>query len=385
MRVLAVVLGVLLVPGLASAHQKSVSYSKWTLDDQGGTVQAKVSWFDLTSLEEAQEAVEGFDPDTFASYLEDHLTLSADAGACEPVEGSQQILPAERGWLRAEWRVRCEGAPTSLRSDLFPGLANHVHLASIVGPGGTDVVLSSTSPSAELLETATRPQSGLLGYVILGVEHILTGWDHLAFLFLLIVIARRLREVVLLVTGFTVGHSITLAAASLGAIVPHPRAVESIIAASILVVALENAKPERAPPGRLVILAALVLFVLCATVGGVPAFWGLALFALCYFGFLQTFEGAGRLRWALACLFGFVHGLGFSSVLLEQELSRSSLVGALFGFNIGVELGQLAIVAAIWPMLQWLRRRDLGKPIVEWTSFAGAALGTFALVVRVFG
>jgi hypothetical protein len=87
----------------------------------------------------------------------------------------------------------------------------------------------------------------------------------------------------------------------------------------------------------------------------------------------------------IACLFGFVHGLGFSGVLLEQELPRAQLVQALFGFNVGVEIGQLAVVACIWPLLQWLRRRDCGTVAVDATSFAGAAVGTFALVVRVFG
>jgi hypothetical protein len=80
-----------------------------------------------------------------------------------------------------------------------------------------------------------------------------------------------------------------------------------------------------------------------------------------------------------------VHGLGFSGVLLEQELPRAELVRALFGFNLGVELGQLAVVALIWPLLQWLRGRSLDTRVVDVTSWAGAALGTFALVLRAFG
>ena len=72
-------------------------------------------------------------------------------------------------------------------------------------------------------------------------------------------------------------------------------------------------------------------------------------------------------------------------VLLEQELPRAQLVEALFGFNVGVELGQLAIVALVWPLLQWLRVRDLGVRVIDVTSFAGVVVGTFALVVRVFG
>jgi hypothetical protein len=142
---------------------------------------------------------------------------------------------------------------------------------------------------------------------------------------------------------------------------------------------------ERVRGGALVILAALGLFAASAMFGGLPAFWGIALFTACYFALLRTLSGTGRLRWLIACLFGFVHGLGFSGVLLEQELPRAQLVEALFGFNIGVELGQLAIVAMVWPLVRWLRGRDLGVAVVDATSFAGVVVGVFALIVRVFG
>jgi len=384
---LIAVLAVVSVPSGAAAHQKSVSYSKWTLFDGGAAAQMKVSWLDLTSLPIVRDAVDApFEPAMVLRYLQHHLLLETDDGPCEPIEASGVLLPSERGWTRVEWRVRCDASPTALYSGLFRSLTNHVHLSTIVGPTSTDLVLSSTAPKARFGHgKSAEGGTEIAEYLRLGVEHILTGWDHLAFLFLLIVIARRLREVVILVTGFTVGHSITLATAALGVVVPHLRAVEAIIAASILVVALENAGAERTHRGRLVIVAALGLFVAGAWAGGLSAFWGLALFTACYFGLLRIFSGAGRLRWVIACLFGFVHGLGFASVLLEQELPRAQLVEALLGFNVGVELGQLAIVAALWPLLQWLRRRDLGEAVVDVTSFAGAAVGTFALVVRTFG
>ena len=382
------VLGLMSLPSETAAHQKSVSYSKWTLLDAGAVAQVKVSWLDLTSLPLAQDADDtAVEPATVFHYLQNHLLLlEADDGPCEPIEASSALLPSERGWMRVEWRVRCDASPTALYSGLFRTLTNHVHLATIVGATSMDLVLSSTSPKARIAHgNGAEGETGIAEYLRLGVEHILSGWDHLAFLFLLIVIASRLREVVVLVTGFTVGHSITLAAAALGAVVPHPRSVEAIIAASILVVALENAGTERTRQGTLVIIGALALFVASAWAGGLSAFWGLALFTACYFALLRTFASGGRLRWAIACLFGFVHGLGFSSVLLEQELPRAQLVGALFGFNVGVELGQLAIVAVLWPLLQWLRRRHLGTAVVDVTSFAGVAVGTFALVVRTFG
>jgi hypothetical protein len=388
MRLLATVLMVgLLLPMPARAHQKSVSYSKWTLVDNGAIAEVRVRWLELTSLPNTgADSGVPFERSSVLSYLQERLSLQSEAGPCEPNPASAVWLPAERGWLRVEWRVHCSGPPKSLHSELFTSLTNHVHLATIIGPRPIDVVLSSTAPEAVFDHAAGKGgPAGIGGYLRLGVEHILTGWDHLAFLLLLIVVALRLGEVALLVTGFTVGHSVTLAAAALGLVVPHVRAVEATIAASILIVALENADMERLRGGALVILGTLVLFAVGAAFGGLAAFWGIAVFTACYFVLVRTLGGTRRLRWVVACMFGLVHGLGFSGVLLEQELPRGQLVQALFGFNVGVELGQLAIIAFIWPILQWLRNRELGTTVVDATSFAGAAVGTFALIARVFG
>jgi hypothetical protein len=377
----------LLIPTFALAHQKSVSYSKWTLLEDGAIAEVRVRWLELTSLPIIRDSTDALpDRSSLLPYLQANLSLETEAGPCEAIPSSATWLPAERGWIRVEWRLRCDSPPSSLQSRLFTSLANHVHLATILGPVPTDVVLSPAAPRAAIDSTAPSGRAGGIGsYLRLGVEHILSGWDHLAFLFLLIVVAPRLRDVAVLVTGFTVGHSVTLAAAALGVVVPHARAVEATIAASILVVALENVSMERVRGGALVILAALGLFAASAMFGGLPAFWGIALFTACYFALLRTLSGTGRLRWLIACLFGFVHGLGFSGVLLEQELPRAQLVEALFGFNIGVELGQLAIVAMVWPLVRWLRGRDLGVAVVDATSFAGVVVGVFALIVRVFG
>ncbi len=380
-------LGSFLFSSSAEAHQKSISYSKWTLVNGGAVAEVRVRLLELTSLPVAAEAPgAAFEPGQVLPYLQQHLVLRSAGESCQPEPASAIRLPAEPGWLRMEWRVRCPGPPSSIRSDLFASLTNHVHLATISGPTSIDVVLSGAAPSATLdLATRDGGPRGMSSYLRLGIEHILSGWDHLAFLTLLIVVASRLREVAILVTGFTAGHSVTLAAAALGVVVPHARAVEATIAASVLIVALENADMEHVPRGWATILAAIGLFAASAAFGSLPAFWGLALFTACYFGLLRLLPGAGRLRWAIACLFGFVHGLGFSGVLLEQELPRGQLVQALFGFNVGVELGQLAVVALIWPVLGWFRRRELGPHVVDTTATVGAALGTFALLVRVFG
>ena len=151
-------------------------------------------------------------------------------------------------------------------------------------------------------------------FVTLGIEHILGGLDHLLFVLCLVIPFRRMRPLILLVTAFTVAHSITLAAAALG-VVPDalwfPPLVETLIATSILYMAIENILGAR----------------------------------------LQR-------RWLIAFAFGLVHGFGFSFALGESlQFAGSHLATALLAFNVGVELGQLGVLALAVPLLSWLLKR----------------------------
>jgi hypothetical protein len=113
----------------------------------------------------------------------------------------------------------------------------------------------------------------------------------------------------------------------------------------------------------------------------------LALFAICYFGLLTRVSSTGALRWGIAFIFGFVHGFAFAAVLVEAGLPTERLAAALFGFNAGVELGQLAAVAAVWPLLHLLSRRDDGwrLAVLNYGSAAVLTLGVFWFVSRAFG
>jgi hypothetical protein len=157
-------------------------------------------------------------------------------------------------------------------------------------------------------------------FVRLGFEHILEGIDHLLFLFCLVIPFRRLRELVLLVTSFTVAHSITLIGSAYG-IAPlalwFPTLVETLIAASIVYMALEN------------------------IVGG-----------------------RVRRRWILTFGFGLVHGFGFSFALRETlQFAGSHLLTALLAFNLGVELGQLLVLALLVPLLAFLFQQVIAERI----------------------
>jgi hypothetical protein len=221
------------------------------------------------------------------------------------------------------------------------------------------------------------------------MDHILSGWDHLAFVLALILLASRLAEVAWLATAFTAAHSLTLAAAVLGWASVREDAVEAVIGFSIALVATENlwlrAGRERWLP-RALVLGLALLAALGATRLPWPLLAGLALFTACYFALAREAAQPLRLRIAAAFVFGLAHGFGFAGALAELQLPASSLALGLLGFNAGVELGQLLVIALAWPVLLWLGRRP---PARLWTADVASAcvcaLGTFWFVTRAFG
>jgi hydrogenase/urease accessory protein HupE len=186
------------------------------------------------------------------------------------------------------------------------------------------------------LDLAAAANTGWGSFVAMGVEHILSGIDHLLFLLALLALARGLWQTVTIVTGFTVAHSITLSLAVLGLVDVPARIVEPLIAASIVWVAVEN---------------------------------------------LVAPSGIGR-RWLIAAIFGLIHGLGFASALTELDLSRDALVRALIGFNVGVELGQIAFVIVVMPPLVWASRPGRLPRLPQALSVVVAAAGAVWLVER---
>lgn len=154
-----------------------------------------------------------------------------------------------------------------------------------------------------------------LPFLKLGVEHIWTGYDHLLFLFGLLIVCARFRASVAIISCFTLGHSLTLVLATLDIVNVSARTIEPLIAASIVYVGVENLVRRGAEP---------------------------------------------RGRWALTFFFGLIHGFGFAGVLRELGLGSGGggLVLPLFSFNLGVELGQVAIAAVVLPVVWRLRQQE---------------------------
>lgn len=182
--------------------------------------------------------------------------------------------------------------------------------------------VSTISPQAvSTTEPVAQPRASWTAFLFLGVEHILIGFDHLCFLLALLLVAVRMRDVVALVTTFTIAHSLTLAAAALGIVSLSPRLVEPLIAASIVYVAVENLVLRRQPRYRLAVV----------------------------FGF------------------GLVHGLGFAGILAERlpGVTGVAVVPPLLAFNAGVELGQLAVAACIVPLIRMARAQPRLAPRLQ--------------------
>jgi hydrogenase/urease accessory protein HupE len=195
-------------------------------------------------------------------------------------------------------------------------------------------------PSASLFAAGVVQDSVVAPFVRLGVEHIWTGYDHLLFLFALLAVCASFRASVRVISCFTLGHSLTLVLATLDWVNVPARFAEPLIAASIVYVGVENLVRRGAEP---------------------------------------------RGRGALTFGFGLIHGFGFASVLRELGVgvNGSGLALPLFSFNLGVELGQIAIAAVVLPLLWQLRKQEWflrrGVPAI---SALVALAGLYWLVAR---
>jgi hydrogenase/urease accessory protein HupE len=214
---------------------------------------------------------------------------------------------------------------------------SHIHLASVALNGRLqEQILDNGHRAAFFTQTSGAWWQTMGRFIWLGIQHIATGYDHLSFLLGLLIATAALRSLVKIVTSFTVAHSITLALATFDIVILPSRFTESMIAASIVYVAVENLLRKR------------------------------------------SIE-----RWKLTFLFGLVHGFGFSNVLREMQLPRANLALTLFSFNLGVEIGQIVFVAMLFPLVEELVHAGWSKLRVV-ISIAIGVLATVWFVQRAF-
>jgi hypothetical protein len=346
----------MLMAGTALAHQVGLSRGVYVV--RGAEVAAEVTF----ARGELRTLVPQLDADGDGALSEAELaggTAALQAKVIDPVEvlGDGQAcvgtvararLTEEDGAVVVAGYV-CPAAPQELTlraPALLESLAYaHRHLAQIgrgvAGEEGlTDVVLHRRGAEATVTLGDAEAEAYAVGeYFKLGVEHILIGTDHLVFLLGLVLVGGRLRSLVAVITAFTLGHSVSLAMATLGWWSPGGAIVEPAIALSIAYVGVEN------------------------------------FFAK---------DAAGR--WKITLPFGFIHGFGFAGVLADLGLPADAVIPALLLFNLGVEAGQLMVLALVLPVLLLLARQAWFQRVrgVWWISGAIVAAGLYWFVERVF-
>jgi len=354
---------VLFAGSVASAHDERFSTSNveirpnevlWTVD-VGVAGLEKVVRLPAGELELTEAQLQAARSDIIAYLLEclkvdiNGNSVEAEAGALEPVYASGPTGQKYISYARQHFRFpsTAEVKRVQLSSALFFTVIRNHQAAVIVSWRGVQKVYNKYGPY-QLDLTFARLNPTILGtaveFILWGMHHIFVGYDHIAFLMALLLAAQRLRDMVRVVTSFTVAHSITLLLAALDLIRLPGAVTESLIAASIVYVAVEN-----------------------------------------------FFITEGRYRWVLTFAFGLVHGLGFSSVLRDRLQDLQSILIPVVSFNLGVELGQISILLVVLPVLTLIRRAPDDKARERrqwWLVRVGSVpiflLGSFWLVDRVF-
>lgn len=344
---ISALLAALCLAPTASAHDFSTSYSKIRVEGSHVQIQFTLNLLDLhngpkvdlnsdgaVSAEELDESIENI----FAALKANYHVAAPDAPQRTIVE-RYDFVTGNVVRLDLLYSFDHEVTDVKVSSTLHRiTQADHRHLLQFGEDDDTrQGVIDANHPFIKIDVNGRSFFETAGDFVKLGIEHIFTGYDHLAFLVGLLLMTTTLLQLVKVVTSFTVAHSVTLAIATFGLVSLPPRLIESLIALSIAYIAIEN-------------------------------FTGKTLVH----------------RWKITFLFGLVHGFGFSNVLKEMELTRKTLAISLFSFNAGVEIGQLIFVCIVFPLVFYVTASRWKQQFLSATSLAIMALGFYWFVQRAF-
>lgn len=341
--------------GTAGAHTRSQSFSSWSTDGATLTGVYMVGAQRVTQLGEATTL------DEIDQLLTTHLadTVRVNQGARECRARSPRRLAATGGDIRVELVFDCSATIADAQARVLLGAffdvsPSHVHYARIAREGSQaqEVLVTDRSRAFVVGGRATTRRTDSAAFVRLGLEHVLSGIDHLAFIAALALLAGSVGRVLWAATGFTLGHSATLGLVAVGWLSPDVRSVEALIGFTVAFAAgeahaLRNASGSRSGWLTLGLVTAIPLAAKLAGASLQPwtVLLGTAAFAVC----AGRLGGAAsrRIAPALAVAFGLAHGAGFAGGLLALDIPRGRLLPALLGFNVGVELGQLLALGAL--------------------------------------
>lgn len=284
--------------------------------------------------------------DAIGTLLRDRLHVAADGATLQgAVWSAPEALPDRQSIrARARFPLLSPAGRIEVRTQMFPYDPQHKTFLNVYESGAVtaQAILDKDRMAFEYFPGTRQGVRAVIGkFIQAGVHHILIGPDHLLFLAGLLLLGGTMKQLLLVVSAFTIAHSITLSLAVLGTVIPPANAIEPAIALSIVYVGADN---------------------------------------------LLVSAGGRDTRAWIAFAFGLIHGFGFANVLREMDLPGRALGWTLFAFNVGVEIGQLVFVVLVASLFVWIRSRSeaAGRRL----AFAGSIIvmlaGVFWFVQRVF-
>ena len=343
------------------AHPPGLSSADLTIKPEG--VDAKITF--------ATQDIEAFvplDTDADAEVSDDELGAGTRRIAQFVIKDFKVLLDGKETVAGNEYKVIFDRQNNAVIETTYPGTStvsivvesklisklptDHKQYITVKDVGGHELgkkmltqkantLEINLKSSAESVESENHPTSTFIDFLKLGIEHILTGYDHLLFLFSLLVVTRSFWPAIKIITFFTIAHSITLALAGLNVVDIPSSIVEPLIAATIIYVGLEN--------------------------------------------IIRKDTVTTKQRCVLTFFFGLIHGFGFAGVLREMGISsiETGILVPLFSFNLGVELGQITVAAIVLPLIWWLHGQErMSRFLVPVGSILTCIAGSYWLFER---
>ena len=385
-----------------NAHYFSESFSKWNVVDN--KVEANFSLLTLESTRIFQ--VENYqkimfeenlsETDVFKIYLSQHLKVTSEGKNCSLIDEIKE-LNSQEGSLNLSLNFECPSNKEIkiINNALFNLVQSHIHIARIYIDNNlyTEKALFFNDQSIDLNEEKENNSfsNSFYKFFSLGLDHILSGYDHLLFILGLLLLVTNLKRLLLVITGFTIGHSLTLSLSVINIIQVKSSLVEALIGYTIMFVGLEYLYKEN-NDHRVSMIFITTLSLLLLIFGNLinpnfPYFLilGILLFSLGYFYLLKNLNSENNLLSIITIIFGLIHGFGFGGFLLGSKISSENIFSGLLGFNLGVEVGQIIfvlLILLIYKLLMTLKITKIIEVMKNLSFFAVVFFGFFFFIQR---
>ena len=335
------------------SHQRSESYSKIQIDTQENLREVEVEYSVQISV------LQRFDFD-FSRGWEEELINEVKENfqfneICESYQTPFLKNSFSTGYLSLLWKMQCDLEEIEIDFKLFfEKDPTHTHIATFLidSQAIPEKVFTNSARNWKETDTAEEDSSNFdsfFDYFNLGFKHILSGFDHLAFLLALLILKLSLKKLILTITGFTIGHSITLGLGALGLLTPSSQLVEALIGYSIIIISIEcvaKITNNHDLYSRYLIYFSSALILVFALLGYqkfIIGLIGISIFSYCYLALTAVYKDFS-ITLLVTSLFGLIHGFGFAGNLSSIGLMEGRILPAILGFNLGVELGQILVV-----------------------------------------